>query len=257
MSSIGGVSQGSGYQSLYGKISSGKQLQSAADGAAELAISEKMNAQVTGLEQGAKNVSSGIDAIKIQDSALGEVTDYLQRIRELALAASNSFTVNDSDKAIYQKEIDQLKEGIQNVASVTTYNEKNLLDGSTGDLNIASDGNGSTVTIKGANSTLEALGIKDFDVTGDFDLKDIDKALEKVSSMRSDAGAKQNSLEHLYNINQTTAYNVTASQSRLEDLDVEKAVGNLDKQRLLDTISVMMQKKREEEEEDKANRLFN
>ena len=61
MSSIVGVSQGSGYQSLYGKISSGKQLQSAADGAAELAISEKMNAQVGGLEQGSKNVSSGKD----------------------------------------------------------------------------------------------------------------------------------------------------------------------------------------------------
>jgi flagellin len=256
MSSIGGISQGSGYQSLYGKISSGKKLQTAADGAAELAISEKMNSQVRGLEQGSKNVSSGIDAIKIQDSALGEVTDYLQRIKELAVAASNSFTVGDSDKAIYQKEIDQLKEGIQNVASVTTYNEKNLLDGSTGDLEITTDGNGGSVKIKGADSTLESLGIKDFDVTGDFDLKDIDKALEKVSSMRSDAGATQNSLEHLYNINQIGVYNVTASQSRLEDLDVAKAVGNLDKQRLLDTISVMMQKKREEEEENKMGRLF-
>ncbi len=257
MSSIGGVSQGNGYQPLYGKISSGKALQSAADGAAELAISEKMKSQVGGLEQGSRNVESGIDAIKIQDSALGEVTDYLQRIKELAVAASNSFTVSDSDKAIYQKEIDQLKEGIAGVANVTTYNEKNLLDGSTGELNITTDNNGTSTKIAGADSTLEALGIKDFDVTKDFDLKDIDKALEKVSSMRSDAGATQNSLEHLYNINQTSAYNVTASESRLEDLDIEKAVGNLDKQRLLDTISVMMQKKREEDEEDKTKRLFN
>lgn len=257
MSSIGGVSQGNGYQPLYGKISSGKALQSAADGAAELAISEKMKSQVGGLEQGSRNVESGIDAIKIQDSALGEVTDYLQRIKELAVAASNSFTVSDSDKAIYQKEIDQLKEGIAGVANVTTYNEKNLLDGSTGELNITTGNNGTSTKIAGADSTLEALEIKDFDVTKDFDLKDIDKALEKVSSMRSDAGATQNSLEHLYNINQTSAYNVTASQSRLEDLDIEKAVGNLDKQRLLDTISVMMQKKREEDEEDKTKRLFN
>ena len=257
MGSIGGVGQGSGYQSLYGKVASGKTLQTAADGAAELAISEKMNTQVIGLEQGSKNVASGIDAIKIQDSALGDVTDYLQRIKELALAASNTFTVTDSDKAIYQKEIDQLKEGIEGVANVTSYNEKNLLDGSTGDLNITTDANGTSTEISGLNSTLEALGIKDFDVTGDFDLKDIDNALEKVSSMRAEAGAKQNSLEHIYNINQTGAYNTTASQSRLEDLDVEKAVGNLDKQRLLNTISVMMQKKREEEEEDKANRLFN
>ena len=74
--------------------------------------------------------------------------------------------------------------------------------------------------------------------------------------MRSDAGAKQNSLEHLYNINQTSAYNITAADSRIEDLDMEKAVGNLDKQRLLDTISVMMQKKREEDEQEKVGRLF-
>ena len=257
MSPIGGINQGSGYQSLYGKVASGKALQGAADGAAELAISEKMKSQVGGLEQGTNNASSGTDAIKIQDSALGDVTDYLQRIKELALAASNSFTATDSDKAIYQKEIDQLKEGIAGVANITSYNEKNLLNGKTGDMNITTDGNGGSTKISGADSTLEALGIKDFDVTKDFDLKDIDKALDKVSSMRSDAGASQNSLEHLYNINQTSAYNVTASQSRLEDLDVEKAVGNIEKSRLLDTISVMMQKKREEDEEDKTNRLFN
>lgn len=255
MSGVNGVSTGS-YQPLYGKIASGNALQSAADGAAELGISEKMNAQTRGLEQGSANISSGVDAIKIQDSALGDVTDHLQRIRELALAASNSFTVSDSDKAIYQKEIDQLKDGISKIADLTTYNEKKLLDGSAGDLNITTDTGGGNVTISGNNSTLEALGIADFDVTKDFDLNDIDKALEKVSSMRSTAGASQNSLEHLYNINQNGVYNVTAADSRIEDLDMEKAVGNLDKQRLLDTVSVMMQKKKEEDEEEKVKNLF-
>ena len=256
MSSVNGISSG-GYSSLYGKIASGNALPAAADGAAELAISEKMNAQVNGLNQGADNIASGIDAIKIQDSALGDVTDYLQRMRELALAASNTFTTSDSDRAIYQKEIDQLKEGIAGVANITSYNEKNLLDGSTGDLTIATDANGTTEKITGNNSTLEALGIADFDVTKSFDIKDIDKALEKVSGMRAQAGASQNSLEHLYNINQNTAYNITAADSRIEDLDMEKAVGNLDKQRLLDTISVMMQKRKEEDEQDRVTKLFN
>lgn len=255
MSSVSGVSS-YGYNSLYGKIASGKALQSSADGAAELAISEKMNTQIRGLDQGSDNVSSGIDAIKIQDSALGDVTDYLQRIRELALAASNSFTVSDDDKQIFQKEISQLKEGIEGVANITSYNEKKLLDGSTGEMNIATDSNGTGVSVSGNNSTLEALGIADFDVTKDFDLKDIDKALETVSKMRANAGAKMNSLEHIYNINQTGAYNLTAADSRLEDLDMEKAVSKLDKQRLLDTISVMMQKKKEEDEAGRVNRLF-
>ncbi|MCR4791324.1 MAG: flagellin FliC5 [Lachnospiraceae bacterium] len=256
MSSVNGVTNAGSYSSLYGKIASGDALPTAADGAAELAISEKMNSQVGGLNQGSDNIASGIDAIKIKDSALGEVTDYLQRIRELAVAASNTFTVSDSDRKIYQDEIDQLKKGISQVADITSYNEKKLLDGSEGDMKIATDGNGTSTKISGTDSTLKALGIADFDVTKDFNLKDIDKALEKVSAMRGEAGAKQNSLEHLYEINQTSAYNLTAADSRIEDLDMEKAVGNLDKQRLLDTISVMMQKRREEDEQEKAGRLF-
>ena len=255
MSSVSGISS-SGYNSLYGKIASGKSLQSAADGAAELAISEKMNSQVRGLDQGADNVSSGIDAIKIQDSALGDVTDYLQRIRELALAASNTFTISDDDRKIYQQEISQLKEGIEGVTKITSYNEKNLLDGSSGDMNIATDANGTAVKISGNDSTLKALGIEDFDVTKDFNIEDIDKALETVSKMRADAGAKMNSLEHIYNINKNTGYNLTAADSRLEDLDMEKAVSKLDKQRLLDTINVMMQKKKEENEAQRARGLF-
>ncbi|MBO7530303.1 MAG: flagellin FliC5 [Lachnospiraceae bacterium] len=255
MSSISGVSS-YGYNSLYGKIASGKSLQSAADGAAELAISEKMNAQVGGLEQGADNVSSGIDAIRIQDSALGDVTDYLQRIRELALAASNTFTISDEDKKIYQQEISQLKEGIEDVSKITSYNEKNLLDGSSKEMEIATDSNASSVSVSGMDSTLKALGIEDFDVTKDFNIEDIDKALDTVSKMRSDAGAKMNSLEHAYNINKTSSYNLTAADSRLEDLDMEKAVSKLDKQRLLDTINVMMQKKKEENEARRAQGLF-
>ena len=255
MSSISGVSS-YGYNSLYGKVASGKSLQSAADGAAELAISEKMNAQVGGLEQGADNVSSGIDAIRIQDSALGDVTDYLQRIRELALAASNTFTISDEDKKIYQQEISQLKEGIEDVSKITSYNEKNLLDGSSKEMEIATDSNASSVSVSGMDSTLKALGIEDFDVTKDFNIEDIDKALDTVSKMRSDAGAKMNSLEHAYNINKTSSYNLTAADSRLEDLDMEKAVSKLDKQRLLDTINVMMQKKKEENEARRAQGLF-
>ncbi len=256
MSSISGVSSSYSSNYLYGKIASGKSLQSSADGAAELAISEKMNAQVRGLDQGADNVSSGSDAIKIQDSALGDITEHLQRIRELALAASNSFTVSDEDKKIYQQEISQLKDSIAGVSDITSYNEKKLLDGSAGEMNIATDSNGTGVSISGTNATLEALGIADFDVTKDFNIEDIDKAMDAVSKMRSDSGAKMNSLEHIYNINKTGAYNLTAADSRLEDLDMEKAVSKLDKQRLLDTVNVMMQKRKEEGEQDRVRRIF-
>ena len=256
MSSISGVSSSYSSNYLYGKIASGKSLQSSADGAAELAISEKMNAQVRGLDQGADNVSSGSDAIKIQDSALGDITEHLQRIRELALAASNSFTVSDEDKKIYQQEISQLKDSIAGVSNITSYNEKKLLDGSAGEMNIATDSNGTGVSISGTNATLEALGIADFDVTKDFNIEDIDKAMDAVSKMRSDYGAKMNSLEHIYNINKTGAYNLTAADSRLEDLDMEKAVSKLDKQRLLDTVNVMMQKRKEEDEQDRVRRIF-
>lgn len=255
MSSIGAISSGSSYAD-YGKIASGKKIQSAADGAAELSIVEKEDAQVRGLNAGAKNIGSAQDMLKVADGAMGGITDYLQRIRELAVQASNTAVVTDSDRANIQMEIDQLKQGISDIASQTTFNTKPLLDGSNTEFRIATNADGASMAVSTADATLAALGIADFDVTGNFDIADIDKALETVSAARSSAGAQSNALEYAYNYNTNASLNTTAAKSRLEDLDIPQAISEQKKQETLQEYALFMQKKKQEEEQNKLHAMF-
>ena len=232
----------------YSHLSSGKRINSAADDAAGLAIAKKMQWQETGLSVGAQNAKAGIGVLNVADGALGGVTDYLQRIRELALKSMNG-TNSASDKEIYQSEINQLKEGIQSLAKDTSLNEQKLLDGSMADIGLATNPSGGGMKIQMANSTLEALGIADFDVTSDnFSLDAIDNAMKIVSSQRSNLGASTNRLEYTYNYNTSAALEQLSSRSRLEDLDIAKAVSEKQKNDLLFEYSIMMQKKKEEQD---------
>lgn len=252
MANITGIT-GNSYQD-YGKFASGKAIQSAADGASELSIIEKQDAQERGYNAGAENIGSAQDMLKVADGALGSITDYLQRIRELAVKASNSAVLSSEDIQNIQKEVDQMKQGISDVAESTQFNGNKLLDGSKTDFQIATDGDGGKNSISMGAATLDALGIKDFDVTKDFDLDAIDNALDKVSSLRSDAGAKSNALEYAYNANRQASFNTVSAKSRVEDLDFAEAVSEKKKQETLQEYALYMQKKRMEDE---ANRMKN
>ena len=224
----------------YSHLSSGKRINSAADDAAGLAIAKKMQREETGLSVGAQNAQAGIGVLNVADGALGGMTDYLQRIRDLALRSMNGLNSAD-DKQMYQKEIDQLKQGIQSLAKDTSLNEQKLLDGSMADMGIATNPNGGGMKIQMENSTLEALGIADFDVTSDsFDLKAIDKALDMVSSRRSSLGAMTNRLEHTYNYNTGASLEQLSSRSRLEDLDFPKAISDKKQKEVLGQYRMMM-----------------
>lgn len=232
----------------YSHLASGKRINTAADDASGLAIAQKMQREETGLNVGAQNARDGIGVLNVADGALGGVTDYLQRIRELALKSMNGLS-SASDKEIYQNEIDQLKEGIQSLAKDTSLNEQKLLDGSMADMALATNPNGGGMKIQMTDSTLEALGIADFDVTAeDFNLDAIDNAMKMVSSQRSSLGASTNRLEHTYNYNTSAALEQLGSRSRLEDLDIGKAVSEKQKKDLLFEYSIMMQKKKEEQD---------
>lgn len=244
---MSGMTVGSGRNDIYSHISSGKRINSAADDASGLAIAQKLKMEETGLGVGAENAKAGIGALNVADGALGGVMDYLQRIRELALRSMNGLTTG-SDKKVYQNEINQLKEGIQSLAKDTSLNEQSLLDGSMADLNLATNPNGGGMSIRMADSTLAALGIEDFDVTGDFNLEDIDNAMKIVSSQRSYLGASTNRLEHTYNYNTNASLQQLSSRSRLEDLDIGKAVSEKQKQDTLNQYRIMIQKKRQEQE---------
>ncbi|MCX4310872.1 MAG: flagellin, partial [Desulfovibrio sp.] len=143
----------------------------------------------------------------------------------------------------YQDEINQMKEGIQSMSKTTSLNEQKLLDGSMADMHIATNPDGSGMRIGMANSTLEALGIADFDVTKDFDLDVIDDAINRVSSQRSSLGASTNRLEHAYNYNTGASLEQLSSRSRIEDLDMPKAISEKKKEDLLSEYRNLMLKK--------------
>lgn len=222
----------------------------------DAAIDQKTSAQVRGLEAGKENMESGKAAANIADGALGGVNDYLQSIREIAVKAKNTFTYNDSDRQAMQNQIEQYKQGIADLVGNTTYNEHKLINGESDNFNIAADGNGTSINVSGADATLEALGIKDFDVTKDFNLKDIDDAMEKVGSQRSKIGAQTNAIDHASAYNQLSAQNHIASFKENDLGSIIKNVDRLKKNRLFDTMKMMIQSKQQENSAAQMSRLF-
>lgn len=244
-----------GLHQNYRQLSSGKRINSAADDAAGLAIAEKLLTQSNGYDVGRRNAATSQDMVNVADGGLSSITDSLQRIRELGVQASNTAIYGDSERKMMQQEIDQLKSSISDAAKNTRFNTMSLLDGTMGSNHVASGPDGSGMDINMPNATLEALGIADFDVTGDFDLSVIDNAMDMVSSARGDMGATYNRLGYTMNFNSYASLNTTAARSRIEDLDFPQAVSDMKKNSLLEEYRLMMQKKQEEENSRVVNLL--
>lgn len=221
---VGAISSQGNLFKTYSHLASGKRINTAKDDAAGLAIAQRMLREETGLRVGADNAGMAIGAANVAEGALGGMSDYLQRIHDLALRSMNGIN-SDADKQVYQKEIDQLKQGIESLAKNTSFNEQTMLDGSMASMDIAVSPSGAGMSIKMENSTLAALGIADLDVTSrDFNLDSIKKAMDMVSERRSNLGASTNALQHVRNYNSAASIEQLSSRSRLEDLDFPKAI---------------------------------
>lgn len=256
MAGIQGVGSYASSSNIYGQIASGKRINSAADDAAGLAIAGKLEKEDRGLTQGAENAQEGISAINIADGALDQINDSLSRIYELSLKASNTFMYGDEERGYMQEEVAGLLKGIEDIASRTNYNEKNLLDGSAGDMEIATKTDGTGEMLRMPDSTLASLGLDGYDLTGDFDISKVTDAMKSIVGSRSDLGAQSVSLAYTKNYNQLASENTLSSRSKLEDLDIPQAISDKKKKELLMNYSLMMQKKRQEDEERRANAMF-
>lgn len=244
----------SGISNLYKQLSSGYKINSAADNAAGLAIVNKLISQVNGYDTGADNAASGQDLLNTADGALSGIQDSLQRMRELSVQASNGIYGSD-EKAMIQEEISQLKQSITDTAKGTQFNTMNLLDGSMADLHLATNPDGTGMSIQMSNHTLASLGIEDYDVTGSFDISKLDEAISMVSSARSNYGSATNALDHTISYNKNASYNLTAAQSRIQDTDYGTALTELETQRALEAYRMNMQKKQAEQQK-QVLRLF-
>jgi len=257
------------------RLSSGKRINSAADDAAGLAISEKMKAQMNGLAQAQRNAQDGISMIQTAEGALKETHSMLQRMRELSVQASNDTNTNE-DRAQIQKEIHQLSSQIQDISEQTQFNTKELLNG-----DLQGSANAQTFQVGANKGETLSLQIKNMGVsTGGLDvnagdvklvsgtmvvdtgalattasgnsidvttqsgaaaaIKTIDDAIQDVSDERSKLGAVQNRLDHTINNLSATEENLTAANSRIRDVDMAKEMMNLSKQQILSQAGTAM-----------------
>lgn len=239
----------------YGKIASGRNFNSAADGASELTIAQKLESQNRGLQTGASNAKEGNSALNIADGALSGIQSYLQRIKEISVKASSGLN-SATDLGAMQSEIGQLMKGIQSTAKGTEYNTMKLLDGSMASMDIASNPDGSGMQIQMANATLEALGIDGYDVTRKFDMTRIDKALDMVNTSRGNLGAFSNALDSTYSYNTIASLQQTSAQSSLEDLDIPKSISEMKKNELMQDYQNTMLKSQVEQESIVTKLLF-
>ncbi len=223
-------------QELYGRLSSGNKINSAKDDAAGLAVMKVLETQIRGLDKGIQNTSDMQNLVKTAEGGLSSISDNLQRIRELGVQASNG-TLSDTDRQAIQMEISQAVEGINETVENTQYNNMKLLDGTFQNANTASSANGIGAYVTISSISTDDLGITGLNVTDPNFIKKIDNAVEKVSESRADLGAKVNAFEFTNSSSAITALNTAAAKSRIGDTQVDKAMSDLNKQRILQEYS--------------------
>ena len=221
------------------RISSGYRINSAADDAAGLAISEKMRAQIRGLNMASKNIQDGISLVQTAEGALNETHAMIQRMRELSVQAAND-TLTDADRELLDLEFQELKKEITRVSTDTEFNTKTLLNGDHKNkpLKIQAGANsGQTIELyingmSGTDIGLDGLNIKTRD-NADSAISSLDDSLKSVSHERARLGAYANRLEHAYNVTENTSENLTAAESRIRDADIAKEMMNMTKASIL------------------------
>lgn len=214
------------------KLSSGYRVNRAADDAAGLSISEKMRAQIRGLDQASSNAQDGISLIQTAEGALNEIHSVLQRMRELTVQAANDTNVTADRRAI-AKEIRALTSEIDRIATQTEFNTMKLLSGSFSGKVLQVGANGSqTISLKISAMTAGKLGVSAKVIAGAISKsgatgKDItrlisvvNKAISKVSLQRSALGALQNRLEHTIANADNMSENLQSAESKIRDANM-------------------------------------
>jgi len=221
------------------KLSSGLRINRAGDDASGLAVSEKLRSQIRGLNQASANAQNGISFIQVAEGYLQESQDILQRIRELAVQASNGI-YTDEDRMYIQVEISSLVAEVDRVASHAQFNGMNMLTGRFARMTGENSVTGSMWFHIGANMdqrtqvyigtmTSKGLGIRNMDETfisladpegANRAIGTLDAALKIVNKQRADLGAYQNRLEHSVRGIDIGAENMQASESRIRDTNM-------------------------------------
>ncbi len=219
------------------RLSSGYRINRAADDAAGLAISEKLRGQIRGLSQAQRNAQDGGSLVQTAEGSLNEVHSMLQRVRELAVQFQNG-TLSTSDKAAITAEAAQLQSEIDRIGNSADFNGIKLLDGTGGTISFQVGANDGDIISVDTATLSDKIGT--IDVDGTDAISAIDAAIENISSLRGSFGAVQNRLEHTLNNLATYQENLTASESRIRDVDMASEMVEFSKNQILQQAGTSM-----------------
>jgi flagellin len=232
------------------RLSSGKRINSAKDDAAGLAIASKMTSQIRGMGQAVRNANDGISYAQTAEGALGEVTNMLQRIRELAVQSASG-TYGSADRTNLDSEVTELKSQITNILATTEFNGTRIFNSSSsGTTYTAASGSvaiqtgvnsGDTVTVSFSSLSDLASGTAvDTASNASTALGNVDTALTNVNATRAKLGAAQSRLESTVNNLTSNVTNLSDARSRIEDADFSQETSSLAKAQILSQASTAM-----------------
>jgi flagellin len=215
------------------RLSTGLRINRASDDAAGLSVSEQMRTQITGMNVAKRNASDGIALLNIAEGAANEISNMLQRMRELAVQASND-TLTTTERSYANQEYGALISEIDRVSTVTQYNGQTLLDGTSGSFGGTSGtssvlhigpngGSNNKITLSISGTTSGALTVGGSSITtqarSSTAIQSIDVAIGSVNALRSNLGAFVNRLEKAINNLDNQIHNTQSAESSIRDVD--------------------------------------
>jgi len=239
----------SGLMTSMQRLSSGMRINSAADDAAGLAISDRMNSMIRSQQVALRNVNDGTSMTQIADGAASNITDNLQRMRELAMqAASGTMASSSSDRTNLQGEMSNLLSQIDNTVKgakfngVSLVNNANTVDVQSG--TAGSTGDTSKITLQGTDLQASALGVNsvtlDTVANAQAALSSIDSAIDKISTARASFGASMSQLNQASTQLNTSIQNQSAAKGRITDTDYASETANLSRTQVLQQAGMAM-----------------
>ena len=230
------------------RLSSGLRVNSAKDDAAGLAIAERMNSQVRGMNVAIRNANDAISLAQTAEGAIGKVGDALQRMRELAVQSANG-TNNAGDRNNLQAEFEQLQEEITRIVTGTKFNDQTLLDGTnaTFDFQVgASTATTDTIQVTSSDLSTVDTDMTALDISGATSagataaINAIDAAISTVTEARANYGGVQNRFDSVISSLQVSSENLTAARSRIMDADYAVETSNLSRAQILQQAGTAM-----------------
>jgi flagellin len=221
------------------RLSSGMRVNSAKDDAAGLAIAERMNAQVRGMNVAIRNANDGISLAQTAEGASAKIGDALQRMRELAVQSATG-TNNEGDRTNLQTEFAELQQEVNRLVDGTKFNGQSLLDGSSYTIQVGAGTDATdTITLEMADLTTTAADVGALTIAGaeatdaTSAITALDTAIDAVTTARANYGSIQNRFDSVIANLQVSSENLTAARSRIVDADYAVETANLSRAQIL------------------------